>query len=57
VNAVARTINEIIADLPPEQQEEIERRYQALRRTMPPPESEKTKDVSPTEPTKKPPRS
>jgi hypothetical protein len=39
-----RTIDEVMADLPPAQQEEIERRYQALRRTLPPPPRDKASD-------------
>lgn len=46
-NAVARTIDELIADLPPDQQEEIARRYEALRQTLPPPEREKTSNGPP----------
>lgn len=49
-----RTIDEFIAELPSNQQEEIERRYQALRRTMPPPpQHDKAKDVPPVVPSMK----
>ena len=39
-----RTIDEVMADFPPAQQEEIERRYQALRRTLPLSQRDKAPD-------------
>jgi hypothetical protein len=39
-----RTIDEVMADLPPAQQKEIERRYHALRRTVPFPQRDKAPD-------------
>lgn len=54
---MSRTIDEFIAELPSDQQEEIERRYQALRRTMPPAQRDKAKDVPPVVPSMKPRRS
>jgi hypothetical protein len=42
-----RTIDEVMADLPPTQQEEIERRYHALRRTLPFPQRDKAPDDPP----------
>lgn len=32
---MTRTISEILAELPPDQQEEIEQKYQALLQTLP----------------------
>lgn len=53
-----RMIDEFIAELPLDEQEEIERRYQALRRTMPPrPKRDKAKDVPQVAPNTKPRRS
>jgi hypothetical protein len=43
-NRMPRTIDEVMADLPPAQQEEIERRYQALRRTLPLSQRDKAPD-------------
>ena len=48
-----RTIDKFTADLPLDQQEEIERRYQALRRTLPLPKSDKAKDALPAVPSTK----
>lgn len=45
--SVPRTINAVMADLPPDQQEEIERRYQALRQVLPPPQRDKAPDNLP----------
>lgn len=45
---MARTINAVVADLPPAQQEEIERRYHALRQVLAPPQRDKAPDKLPT---------
>ena len=45
-----RTIEEFISELPLDQQDKIEKRYQALRQTVLPPRRDKAPDGSPTVP-------
>jgi hypothetical protein len=49
-----RKIEEILAELPPGQQREVERRYQALLRTLPNPQREKVSDAAPAAPNARP---
>ncbi len=45
-----RTIREMIAALPLDRQKEIEKQYQELRATLPPPQTDEASDASSTAP-------